>query len=51
MYKLRFDRHGGGFVIEVARCSREEFITTWGASLNKRQKSYHYALIRYITLP
>jgi len=27
---FQFDRHGGGFVIEIARCSGEGIITYWG---------------------
>lgn len=27
---FQFDRHGGGFVMEIARCSTEGFTTHWG---------------------
>jgi hypothetical protein len=27
---FQFDRHGGGFVIEIARCPRDGFLTAWG---------------------
>jgi len=30
---FQFDRYGGGFVIEVARCSQEGFVTTWGKEI------------------
>ena len=30
---FQFDRHGGGFVIEVARCSQEGVTTTWGKTI------------------
>lgn len=30
---FQFDRYGGGFVIEAARCSREGFVTTWGKEI------------------
>lgn len=27
---VQFDRHGGGFVVEVAKCSPDGFTTHWG---------------------
>jgi len=27
---FQFDRYGGGFIIELARCSKDGFVTTWG---------------------
>src|SRR5579863_10301596 len=30
---IQFDRHGGGFVIEIARCPVDGVLTAWGASV------------------
>lgn len=30
---FQFDRYGGGFVIEVARCSQDGFVTAWGKEI------------------
>jgi hypothetical protein len=30
---FQFDRYGGGFVIEVARCAQEGFVTAWGKEI------------------
>lgn len=30
---FQFDRYGGGFVIEIARCSQEGFLTSWGKQI------------------
>lgn len=31
---FQFDKWGGGFVIEIARCAPEGFITTWGRQIS-----------------
>jgi hypothetical protein len=31
---IQFDRHGGGFVIEIARCPVEGVLTAWGAAVS-----------------
>jgi hypothetical protein len=30
---VQFDRHGGGFVIEISKCAPEGIVTPWGAQL------------------
>jgi hypothetical protein len=30
---VQFDRHGGGFVIEIARCAVDGITTAWGTSV------------------
>ncbi len=31
---FQFDRYGGGFVVEVAQCNPEGFLTTWGKEIS-----------------
>jgi Domain of unknown function (DUF4304) len=33
---FQFDRHGGGYVIEVARCPPEGIVTHWGKAIPAR---------------
>ncbi|MBP0581647.1 DUF4304 domain-containing protein [Labrys sp. LIt4] len=30
---FQFDRHGGGFVIEIARCPSDGIVTSWGKAI------------------
>ena len=30
LFTFQFDRHGGGFVIEIAQCAPSGFTTSWG---------------------
>jgi hypothetical protein len=30
LFTFQFDRHGGGFIIEIGRCQPEGFTTHWG---------------------
>jgi len=30
---VQFDRHGGGFVIEISKCAPEGIVTPWGAQI------------------
>ena len=33
LFTFQFDRHGGGFVIEVSQCDAEGFTTPWGEKI------------------
>jgi Domain of unknown function (DUF4304) len=30
---VQFDRHGGGFIIEISKCSPEGYTTSWGKKI------------------
>lgn len=34
---FQFDRHGGGYVIEIAQCPSEGIITHWGKAISARE--------------
>ena len=33
LFTFQFDRNGGGFVIEIAQCSPDGFVTSWGKQI------------------
>src|SRR4051812_788287 len=33
LFTFQFDRHGGGFIIELAQCAPEGFTTHWGKQI------------------
>ena len=38
---FQFDRHGGGFVIEISRCSEHGFTTSWGKQISANKVTAH----------
>jgi hypothetical protein len=38
---VQFDRHGGGFVIEISRCGPEGFTTPWGKHIPPAKVTAH----------
>jgi hypothetical protein len=38
---VQFDRHGGGFVVEVSRCSPTGITTSWGKHIPATQATAH----------
>jgi hypothetical protein len=34
---FQFDRHGGGYVIEIAQCPAEGIVTHWGKAISARE--------------
>jgi hypothetical protein len=38
---FQFDRHGGGFVIEIANCKPEGFTTSWGLEIKPNKVTAH----------
>ncbi|GKU82932.1 DUF4304 domain-containing protein [Niallia sp. NCCP-28] len=39
---FQFDRHGGGFVIEVGVCSPKGFIHSWGEKIPPNKVTAHH---------
>ena len=43
---FQFDRHGGGFVIEIANCKPNGFMTSWGKEIKPNKLTSHDLDIR-----
>jgi hypothetical protein len=39
---VQFDRYGGGFVVEISRCSPEGITTPWGEYIPANKVTAHY---------
>jgi hypothetical protein len=41
LFTFQFDRHGGGFIIEIAQCAPNGFTTHWGKQIPPQKVTAH----------
>lgn len=39
---FQFDRYGGGFVVEIAKCPPGDFVTSWGERIPAKKLEVYY---------